>query len=138
MNNPQPPRDPPNLANELAKERNRAAAERTLMAWIRTSLSLISFGVGIEGIINAIYTNMGKTQTPSVGITRLTGIAFVALGTGAMIAATLEHPKTLRRIQRGDFTRAGDLSLGLIVASLLCLIGLLAFIGIIFRAYLFR
>ena len=37
--------DPPdtyNMANELAKERNRAAAERTLMAWIRTSLSLIS------------------------------------------------------------------------------------------------
>ena len=36
-----------NLANELAKERNRAAAERTLMAWIRTALSLIGFGFGI-------------------------------------------------------------------------------------------
>jgi uncharacterized membrane protein YidH (DUF202 family) len=38
---------PHNLANELAKERNRAAAERTLMAWIRTALSLIGFGFGI-------------------------------------------------------------------------------------------
>jgi putative membrane protein len=35
------------VANELARERNREAAERTLMAWIRTALSLIGFGFGI-------------------------------------------------------------------------------------------
>jgi putative membrane protein len=43
-----------NITNELAKERNREAAERTLMAWIRTSLSLISFGFGVDKIIGAI------------------------------------------------------------------------------------
>ncbi len=32
------------IANELARDRNRAAADRTLMAWIRTALSLIAFG----------------------------------------------------------------------------------------------
>jgi len=135
MNNSQPPRDPPNLANELARERNRASAERTLMAWIRTSLSLISFGVGIEGIIDAIYINVGTGKNHPISIIRIIGIAFVALGTGAMIAATLEHPKTIRRIQRGDFTHATDLSLGLIVAILLCLIGLFAFIGIMLRVF---
>src|SRR5215468_8489059 len=36
-----------NTATELTKERNRLAADRTLMAWIRTSLSLIAFGFGI-------------------------------------------------------------------------------------------
>jgi len=36
-----------NTATELTKERNRLAADRTLMAWIRSSLSLIGFGFGI-------------------------------------------------------------------------------------------
>jgi uncharacterized membrane protein YidH (DUF202 family) len=38
-----------NIATELARERTREAADRTLMAWIRTSLSLIGFGFGIAG-----------------------------------------------------------------------------------------
>lgn len=36
-----------NISNEFAKERTREAADRTLMSWIRTSLSLIGFGFGI-------------------------------------------------------------------------------------------
>jgi hypothetical protein len=43
----------------------------------------------------------GKNAQP-IGITRLTGIAFVALGTIAIVTATLEHPKELRRIQQGE------------------------------------
>ncbi|WP_416244525.1 YidH family protein [Crocosphaera sp. XPORK-15E] len=39
---------------ELAKYRSRAAADRTLMAWIRTSLSLIGFGFGIPTIVRTI------------------------------------------------------------------------------------
>ncbi len=35
------------LSNELAKERSRQASDRTLMAWVRTSLSLIGFGFAI-------------------------------------------------------------------------------------------
>lgn len=128
------PRVPDNLTNELAKERNRATAERTLMAWIRTSLSLISFGVGIDGIVNAIYLTMGSQKTYPLGITRLTGIAFVALGMVAIIAATIEHPKQLRRIQRGDFSRSSNVSLSLIVAIALCTIAVFSFLGLLIQS----
>ena len=43
-----------NTSTELAKTRNRAAAERTTLAWIRTALALISFGFGLDKIISAI------------------------------------------------------------------------------------
>ena len=43
-----------NSTTELAKTRNRAAAERTTLAWIRTALALISFGFGLDIIIGAI------------------------------------------------------------------------------------
>ena len=42
MNEPQP-----KLADVLALERTRMAADRTLMGWIRTALSMISFGFTI-------------------------------------------------------------------------------------------
>ena len=41
------PENPSSLTNELARERNREAADRTLLAWIRTRLAVISFGFGI-------------------------------------------------------------------------------------------
>lgn len=47
-----------NTSTELAKERNREAADRTLMAWIRTALSLIGFGFGI-GKLNAYLEASG-------------------------------------------------------------------------------
>ena len=37
-------------STQLARERNREAADRTLMAWIWTALSLIGFGFGIDMI----------------------------------------------------------------------------------------
>jgi uncharacterized membrane protein YidH (DUF202 family) len=36
------------VSTELARERNREAADRTLLAWIRTSLAMVSLGFGIE------------------------------------------------------------------------------------------
>lgn len=116
------------LTDELAKERNRAAAERTLMAWIRTSLSLISFGFGIDRIVSALR-GLGSTSE-AVGLSRNIGLCFIAIGTLALLAASLNHRHDLRRINRGDFTYSSRLSLSFVVAIALILVGLFAFVGI--------
>ena len=51
------------IANELGKKRNRAAVERTLMAWIRTALSLIGFGFGIGKL--AAYLEAAGLHPPA-------------------------------------------------------------------------
>lgn len=132
MNDPLPTCKPPNIQAELAKERNRAAAERTLMAWIRTCLALISFGFGIDRIVSAIRSLQPESFNP-VRFSRILGLAFVALGTYAMIVASIEHRQELKRIQREeDYLYKSRRSLGLTVAIALVCIGIIAFIGILF------
>ena len=114
-----------NLTNELAKQRNRDAAERTLMAWIRTCLSLISFGFGLDKIVSAIRTQDGVVGHAGLGV-RLVSMAFVLTGMAAMAAATLQHRRDLRRINSDAFLYREQRSIATATAVSLTLIGAVA------------
>jgi putative membrane protein len=120
----------PSPGTELAKERNRAAEERTLMAWIRTSLSLIGFGFGIDRIVAAIHQELGDAVNP-IRLSRILGLSFVALGTFAMLYAALDHRQQLQRIQRNDLIYVSRHSPSLVVAYVLAFLGVVAFAGIL-------
>jgi putative membrane protein len=114
-----------NLNNELAKERNRAAAERTLMAWIRTCLSLISFGFGLDKIIAAINRRGGGHAELSV---RLVAMAFVITGVLALATATLQHQRDIRAIQSDAFLYHHRPSIATATAAMITAIGVLALV----------
>ncbi|MEB3194979.1 MAG: DUF202 domain-containing protein [Cyanobacteriota bacterium] len=123
-----------NITNELAKERNREAAERTLMAWIRTSLSLISFGFGVDKIIGAINrSRLGGSDRADLSV-RVMAIAFILTGIGALAAATVQHKRILRRLNREEFTYYEHRSLGTATALALMAIGTLCLIILIHGA----
>lgn len=135
MQSPSPDYLPPNVQSQLAKERNRAAAERTLMAWIRTSLALISFGFGIDTVVSAILSLQDSGQVNPARLSRLLGLAFVALGIYALSMAAIEHRRELKHIQRQDmYYYQPRPSLGLQVAIALIAIGVFAFAGIAWQA----
>ena len=124
----------PNPATELAKERNRAAQERTLMAWIRTSLTLISFGFGIDSIVSILSQQLGGALN-TIRLTRILSISFIALGTCAMLAATTDYRRQLRKIQRNDLLYQSRISPTLIVAYFLAVLGTVALFGIIMSIF---
>lgn len=73
---------PPFSGSEL---RDRMANERTLLAWVRTAIALMAFGMAIAKF-SLFLTVAGLEQPdalstmPSATLSRLTGTAFILLG----------------------------------------------------------
>jgi putative membrane protein len=87
-----------NIANELARERNRAAADRTLMAWIRTALSLIGFGFGIGKIADYFKAAGVQTSADPAHSSLIFGTSFILVGILGLLAAIVQHSRILTRL----------------------------------------
>jgi putative membrane protein len=123
-----------NLTNELAKQRNRDAAERTLMAWIRTCLSLISFGFGLDKIIAAIDRAAASGDMQAQRGVQLVAAGFVLTGILAMVGATIQYRRELRRLHHNDYVYRDKPQLAAATAVLITLIGVVALLLVAFGA----
>ena len=118
---------------ELAKYRSRAAADRTLMAWIRTCLSLIGFGFGIPTIVRAIENTRLSHHLNPVRFSVIVGLSFIVTGMLGMVLGLREHRRLLKQIQSDRYTYETSHSAEIIGVALL-VIGLVSFLGVIIRA----
>ena len=76
------------------------AAERTLLAWNRTSLSLMAFGFVIERFGLFVSILMPQHNMPMQrGISFWTGLVFVLLGVFVAIFSTVQYKKVLRTLK---------------------------------------
>jgi len=118
------------LANELARERNREAADRTLLAWIRTSLAMISLGFGMERLGQAALDLDGRAAGFSPLKTRLFGASLVTLGILATLAGMWEHRLMLRAILSEDFRYSDRPAIARTMGWALVLVGVAALVAI--------
>jgi len=122
-----------NVSNELAKERTREAADRTLMAWIRTCLSLIGFGFGIAKFRDVLVEAGLRRGPEHIHSTLIFGLSFISLGIFGLLAAVVQHWRILQHIKFGNFQYTGFRPVVMITALILLLIGLFAFISLVLR-----
>ena len=119
-------------SNELAQKRTVMAAERTFMAWARTSLSMISFGF-------SIYKFMEYAGKPGVGREMSTegarnlGTALVVLGVAFLIISGIQHWQLLKRMSPNlKALNLRSWPLSLFLAVLMTILGLLALLNMLF------
>ncbi len=117
------------LGTELAKERTGAAYDRTLMAWVRTALSLIGFGIGI-------FEYSEKTGGGTVfKSSKLVGLALVILGITAAFMAISENKFNHERLLHPELTFRGGSNLSTRVGYALIVIGIFAIIHILIKLF---
>ena len=106
------------------------AADRTLMSWTRTSLSLLSFGFTIFKILQGFQDAEGKFVVRS-DVPRDAGLFLTAMGTFAMVMGTLEYWQTLKVLdQQRIFGRPRA---PLIMAMIMSVSGVLLFVSILWK-----
>jgi putative membrane protein len=121
----------PSTTDELARERNRAAADRTLMAWIRTSIAMIGFGFGIGKITDTMEKANASTYADPIHSAQIFGEALITLGVVSLLAAVVQYWRIVKRIDSEQFVYTQSRALPMMTAISLLLIGLFGFIGIL-------
>jgi putative membrane protein len=110
------------------------AAERTLLAWVRTGLAMMGFGFVVArfGLFLHELATMRNAPAPkSYGFSLWIGTALVLLGVAVQLIAAYQQWKTIARLHRGEELEFRPISLGIVVAASLGILGLLMAIFIV-------
>lgn len=117
--------------SDLSDPRVFFAAERTLLAWNRTSLALMAFGFVVERFGLFVQLLFPASSAAAGNVSFWIGIAFVLLGVYASVAATVEYRRVLKTLRTEEFPSGYNVHAGPIINLVV------AFLGTALAAYLF-
>ena len=118
------------MALSNGKAGDHLANERTFLAWVRTSISIIVFGFVVAkfGITLRQFLEIQGRTRQSSGLSLGMGIAFMAMGVFMAVVAMVRYRTTERRLEAGEFKPAGRVVIFLGIVT--------ALFGLILAAYL--
>jgi putative membrane protein len=114
--------------SDLALVRTAYSSERSLMAWVRTSVSLYTFGFSISKFIDFLKLQQEGIQL-SVGFRRV-GLVLIAMGIVAVAFAMIDHVRRMQKMHRLGLQPSTRSVLPAGAAIALVLTGIVALVGI--------
>ena len=103
------------------------AAERTMLAWIRTGLALMGFGFVVARFglfLQQLQFMPNHLPQPSYGVSLWFGTVLIAVGVMVNASAGWRHLRSVRALDRGDTSYSHSASHAVAIAFFLALVGL--------------
>jgi putative membrane protein len=120
--------------------RTRLSVERTLMSWVRTSVSLIGFGFTIVQFFERLPRMTGVAPAVLPEAPRYLGLALIGAGVLSMIVSGMQYHWMLGYLRTGDFEPIAGVARSPIqtpvylITIVMVLIGVFAFCAVLIRA----
>jgi putative membrane protein len=116
---------PPDPRTGLAKFRTQLALDRTTLAWIRTALTMGTFGFGTVGFFRSLRAASPTPESAQLHASAIRfGVGLIALGVVATAVSGVAHWRALRRLRRNEAPVLSRWPLSITVAMLLAVVGL--------------
>lgn len=115
-------------ASDWTRVRTALALDRTLLAWIRTALTLIGFGFTLAKFVHELIEK-GDLHVAHPGYPRQIGFALMGLGIATLIGGSFEYINMGRKLQ----VRGSVRSVSIILALSLIILAVLFTINVLFE-----
>jgi putative membrane protein len=119
--------DSPTEMRPRASLSDYLAAERTLLAWIRTGLALMGFGFVVARFglfLRQLQVMQRAPAAPSYGLSSWFGTLLIAVGVIVNVFAGWHHLRLVRELDRGETEHSHHSTQAVAIAFFLALVGL--------------
>ena len=124
------PTIPAKQVNMQSDPRVFFAAERTLLAWVRTGLTIMAFGFVVARF--GLFLRLLAAARPGIvgnpeghhDVSNIVGIALVLIGTACMFLGAIQHRSYVATLPPADIPRSHDPLYPVLLAAFLGVLGI--------------